>query len=354
MGLDRLVIRADAGPVMGAGHVMRCLALGQAWKHAGGSAAFLAAPLAPELDARLRSEGMAVHELGAVPSSARDADQTVRLCEDLQAAWIVIDGYQFDAGYQDRLKQAGLRVLAIDDYGHAGRYVADLIVNQNLHARAELYPRIGPETKLLLGSRFILLRQEFLVWGGWQRRHSPAACRILVTLGGGDHGGILLAVIAALRQLASFAIEARVLCGAGNARCETLVRAAESAPFPVELLTTTTEMPALMAWADVAVSGGGSTCWEMAFMGLPALAIVLADNQQPVVDSLERLGVVIGSGRDRDLDTGTLSEKLGRLLTDCDRRAAMSLEGRTLVDGLGTTRLVDQLRAEQVNAQVRA
>jgi spore coat polysaccharide biosynthesis predicted glycosyltransferase SpsG len=34
------------------------------------------------------------------------------------------------------------------------------------------------------------------------------------------------------------------------------------------------------AWADVAVSAGGSTCWELAFMGAPGLIITVAENQE--------------------------------------------------------------------------
>jgi len=42
-------------------------------------------------------------------------------------------------------------------------------------------------------------------------------------------------------------------------------------------------MPELMAWADFAVSAGGSTCWELAFMGLPALVLIQA--KEPGISS---------------------------------------------------------------------
>ena len=50
-------------------------------------------------------------------------------------------------------------------------------------------------------------------------------------------------------------------------------------------------MPQLMAWADLAVSAAGTTCWELAFMGLPMLLVVLADNQRPNATCLDELGV---------------------------------------------------------------
>lgn len=58
-----LCIRADAGPEQGIGHVMRCLALAQAWQDRGGTATFLTATQAPALHERIRREGFDLQPL---------------------------------------------------------------------------------------------------------------------------------------------------------------------------------------------------------------------------------------------------------------------------------------------------
>ena len=323
--------------------MMRCLALAQAWKCAQGDVSFLFANDAPPVCVRLRSEGMSVESLACTRGGTDDASQTIAHCKRIGADWVVVDGYHFGAVYQETLKQSGLRLLVIDDYGHAGRYVADLVLNQNLHAAPSLYPALGEETRLLLGTRFLLLRQEFLKWATWERDHPTIAKRILVTLGGGDTATAALKVIESLIHVGTHELEVKVLCGQLSHNRAALIKAADSAPFGLEIMNATEDMPSLMAWADIAVSGGGSTCWEMAFMGLPALAIVLAENQLDVVQELDRTGVVADLGWWSDYTLDDLSRNTRMLLSDRECRAAMSRRGRELADGRGASRVVARL-----------
>ena len=102
--MDTLIIRADASSAIGHGHVMRCLALAQAWQDRGGRCVFVTSQPVPAIEARLTSEGFAVLKLEATPGSREDASQVADSAAQNDACWAVIDGYHFGLEYQQILK----------------------------------------------------------------------------------------------------------------------------------------------------------------------------------------------------------------------------------------------------------
>ena len=107
-------------------------------------------------------------------------------------------------------------------------------------------------------------------------------------------------------------------------------------------------MPDLMAWADIAVSGGGSTSWENAFMGLPALMLVLAENQRPIAERLDAIRVGINLGDHSVLTAEVIASRLHSLSCDRLAREVMSKNGRQLIDGEGADRVLLHLTGNRL------
>jgi UDP-2,4-diacetamido-2,4,6-trideoxy-beta-L-altropyranose hydrolase len=340
---DLLVIRADASVSMGTGHVMRCLALAQAWQDAGGEVVLALGQSTPALVDRLRAEQVEVVCFEASPGGAEDAGQLVTLAKNRRANWVVVDGYQFNPAYPRCLKQAELKLLVVDDNNEGGRYSADLVLNQNLHATEALYAHREPYTRLLLGTRYSMLRREFKTWRGWKREIAPLARKILVSMGGSGVGNLSGRVIEAIGSLKLEGIAARVIVGAGNPQMAKLERLVGQFQNTVGLEKNPCNIPELMAWADVCVSAAGSTCWELCLLGLPALVFDVAENQRGIARSLDAEGVAIHGG---GVETAAkeIASQLESLLLAPDVRARMSQRGKHLVDGRGADRVVSAMR----------
>jgi UDP-2,4-diacetamido-2,4,6-trideoxy-beta-L-altropyranose hydrolase len=335
---NTLIIRGDASIAIATGHVMRCLALAQAWQDAGGNVVFAMAESTPAVDARLCAEGMEIVRLKASPNSVQDAKDVAALARDRNAAWVVVDGYQFDSEYQRNLKNAGLKLLLVDDLGRCGHYFADIVLNQNVHAREDMYASRKPRTRLLLGPRFAMLRRDFTPWRGWQREIATNGRKVLIMMGGSDPENVTAFVLEALRQVKVDGLEVVAVLGGSNPHSNFLRQFANES-FSIQFFRDAANMPELMAWADVAVSAAGSTCAEICLLGLPAILIDVAENQSPVAQELGRLGAAIHGGSSKKVTAAEISGKVQSLLLAKEHRACLSQRAGELVDGEGAERV---------------
>ncbi|MCF3609399.1 UDP-2,4-diacetamido-2,4,6-trideoxy-beta-L-altropyranose hydrolase [Planktothrix agardhii 1033] len=337
------IIRTDISTQIGVGHVMRCLALAQALQDIRERPVFVLANSVLALEDRLKSEGMEVFHLTTEPGSLADAQETTALANQFESRWVVVDGYHFGAEYQKTIKDSGLRLLFIDDYGHAEHYYADFVLNQNISADEQWYQNREPYTQLLLGTRYALLRREFWLWRGWQRTVPPVAKKVLVTLGGADPDNFTLKVIQSLQIVEVEELEAVVVVGGSNPHYENLKIAVQDSRYPIQVQQNVTNMPELMAWADVAISAGGSTCWELAFMGLPSILLILADNQRAIAQKLATLNLAVNLGWHQDVTIEEIGLALRESIGDRPKRETMSKRERELVDGNGARRVVSEM-----------
>lgn len=345
MNIRTLLIRADATAAIGTGHVMRCLALAQAWQDAGGRAVFVMAEATPSVEERLRSEGVDVVRLSDPAGTEGDSLQTARLAVTHGAEWVVVDGYHFGAEYQLALKKAGCKVLFVDDNGHAAHYSADLVMNQNAYANEDLYRNRESETELLLGLQYAMLRREFRRWREQRRDDPEVGSKVLVTLGGSDAANLTVRVIQALEQLELATIEATIVAGGSNPHTRELEMAVSKSKVRLRLLRNVTSMPELMAWADVAVSAAGTTMLELAFIGVPTILVTVADNQRSNARACEKLGLAQDLGDLAHVSAVQLAAAVRELIVEPQRRLRMTRNGRAIVDGLGAERVAARLAA---------
>jgi len=328
---------------------MRCLALAQAWTRRGGQSIFFLSDSLPALTERIVAEGFRVVPLPAA-SAATDIQCVLDLGREHATSWVVLDGYDFTANHQQLLLDAGLQVLAIDDYGQAASYPASIVLNHNVYASADqygdVYKKRGSDTRLLLGSRYALLRDEFLPWAAWKRGIPAQGLRLLITLGGSEAVNRSLDVA---RALSSFEdVEAALLLG-GTPESASAMEATTAKVNPkFRVVRHTFDMPGWMAWADIAIAGAGVTASELCFMGLPSFLLVLADNQRPVAKRFAELGAALQCRSDGTFDANEFASAF-RELASSTIRTKMSNNSRGLIDGLGADRVCAALVGKELH-----
>ncbi len=326
---------------------MSCAALplGQFWQDQGGEVTFISYCESEALKKRLTDENFDFITIDKQNPDPFDLEFTINTLNELSTqhtalgVWLVVDGYHFNAAYQKSVKNAGHKLLCIDDYGHSDHYFADLVLNQNISAAESLYSHREPHTRLLLGTRFALLRREFKQWQNWQREIPTIARKVLITMGGGDPDNVTLKVIRALKQVNMPELEGKIVVGPSNSHLQILTQEI-SDNKNLEIIQNTSKMPELMAWADIAISAGGSTCWEMAFMGLSSMILVLAENQYEITNGLYRFGCATNLKWHNQVTDSQLTAEIFKLLNSKQLRQNMSQGCLKLVDGKGAIRII--------------
>lgn len=334
-----LVLRVDADRRIGTGYLMRCVALAEAWGASGGGLTFVGAYGDPRLGDRVRATGGRLVPL--TPGGARTVDlrTTLETLEITPHACCALDGPHHDADYQAAIRAAGHPLLVIDDVGRLPHYDADLLLNQNIDASGRHYATAA-DTVLLRGPRFALLRSGFRSGRDRLRETPRLAEKVLVTMGGADADNVSPAVLRALAEVGGVTLRVRVVAGPANPHVDRLRRAAGPGQ---EVLVDVTDMAALMTWADVAVSGAGSTALELAGMGVPTILLVTAEDQPGAAAAWHQSGAAVSLGWYRRLRPHDLSRAVEALVLDRSRRVEMSRRGRDMVDGFGAARVVDAL-----------
>lgn len=369
-----LLIRADASLQIGTGHVMRMLALAQAWIDRGNNVTLASIECPERLATRLRDEAISFVPLTAdVIGEDHDIAATIQLAEKIHARWIVLDGYQFGYEFQRSIRQAGFQLMVIDDYGHSPRWCANIIVNQNLLLAYPEYDNDVKDAKMLTGPKYAMLRREFqesrtrltdgvgdqsslrvlpkVAWrqnlddeGGSVERsrtdfQTPAK-RLLVTLGGSDPANVTEQIIELLNRFEGSNLSIRCLIGASNPNRARLASIANLSRHAIEMFDHVDDMPSMYKWADAVISAAGSTCWEWMRYGLPAAVVTIADNQLAIAEALDQRGLakrLFNSGRNgSESDIEALTE----ILSDTGRGRGNLIEVK---DAWGSCRLASYI-----------
>lgn len=337
-----VLFRADAGEAAGTGHVMRSLALAQAVVARGAGATLMAPRVAAAVDAAASA---------GIPFIEWEGPGAIETGRAVESEWTVVDGYRFDASHRAVIRATGSRVAAIDDDGRCAGEPLDAVLNQNPSAWRIPY-RLPPDSRVLLGTRFALLAPAFAalpVPGDV----APLARRLLVTFGGSDPSRLTPVALDAISGLPADAFDTTVVVGAGNsqrARIAAVVDAMARHGRSIRTITATSgAMAGLMADADIAIAAGGSTLWELAAAGVPALVVTVAANQIAPAKAAAAVGSVqLLDDRDSVTSAG-MAEALMALASDTQRRLTMRERGRLMIDGQGAARVAAAMLSPQAD-----
>ena len=314
--------RFEANSTVGFGHGMRCGALIAALTKRGHDCCLLTG----------------VETLETLPHLASFERHDPDLLSEQSLDCVVVDHYVLNAEWEARAAPAP--VVVIDD-GPTRPHSCALLVDQTAGRQASAYEGLVPETcRFILGTEATLLRPEFLVARAQLKRDATLPPqRLMLSLGGGSYEALAVSI---LSEIVETLPELRITLAQPRPPGPELTPLLAAHPTQVSAAIAPRDMAALMLEADLAITGAGSTCWELACLGVPMIPLVLADNQVAVADAMKEAEAAL---LPRSNVPSDVLEALQGLINAPRMREALSSKGRRLIDGQGADRVAIAIEA---------
>jgi UDP-2,4-diacetamido-2,4,6-trideoxy-beta-L-altropyranose hydrolase len=330
----RVVIRVDATPELGAGHMIRMIALGQLLRDLGHAVHIATIGTDRKTLSALGITEFAVHRFpdGIRIGSVDDSAALRALVTELAADWVVLDGYAFETPYQRAIVSTGAQLMSVDDLAN-GHFVGDVVLNQNYGAETASYST-EPRTRKLLGPRYVLLRREFRTADPRLHPKNEPPAKFLVSLGGGTAAGLdaLGKIARGLALVDQPGLCFRLVIGMLMEPTAELISLCESNPTRFQLVRHVENMSSEMGSADAAICSGGSTVWELMRMRVPFLAVALNPPQVGFLEILSRDGLCVNLGSHETLDEHKVRAAVQAFIDDRKQRAALVRAAEGLID----------------------
>lgn len=271
-----IFFRVDGGEEIGFGHIMRTLAIAKELsKNHTVKYICSSSPKYIQGIKKIKKENIDVVKI----NSENEIEQINRIIGDI----IIIDKYNIDYNYLVEIKKRFITVY-FDDNAELNFYPVDMIINQNIYGDKLTYNCL-PYTKLLLGKDYTIIRDEFRNSNNKNIPENKNIQDIFISLGGSDDSNLMEQIICRLNNLQ---FNLHIIIGPAFKYKDKLKTYSKDNIFFYE----NANMSEVMQKCDMAISSCGSILYELIFLGIPTIGIIVADNQINVAKYMNDLGAI--------------------------------------------------------------
>lgn len=259
------------------------------------------------------------------------AGTTQQLKDELARGYdkVIYDETGIDTHFFSVARDCGVPFIGALDFFFCDSFYADAVVTLfNQHPQQHIPP---PPTRYFEGLAYTIINQRF-----WPLRQvGPKPTRtvlktVLVMYGGADPNKNTLKTLQFLNACAN-QLDIHVIVGPLNPHRRAIDEYVQSSPHQIQVWENPAHLPTLMAQADMAFTGCGTTCFELGFLGVPSVVVWQNIAEERLAKHLDQQGVVF-AGED-------LADCWQRIQPDATRQM-LSDKAQQTFDGQGALRVL--------------
>ena len=271
MKKHKVFLRADGNSIIGLGHIMRCLSLVEM------------------LNKDFDFEFIVLKPSDSISSIIKPLAKLYQLQIALDMSWlervksktdiVVLDGYHFNAEYQQHIKQFGIKLIMIDDNADM-QYYADLIINHGSSTIVSKYRKEG-YTRILCGFDYLILRKAFLQVAKKPRQIANVDTA-LICMGGADPKKLTPKYLLAVLKSGLFANVNVLLGGANDALLKNADAVYNYTNVAVHCNLNAFELIDLIRQSQVVICPASTISLEVCCVNAGLLTGTMVDNQENI------------------------------------------------------------------------
>jgi len=333
-----LLFRFDGGEKIGLGHAYRCFALIEYLaKHHQIACLIMIRQLPEFLCVKLKSLNCSLLTF----KKNDDEIAIIERCGDQNnSTGLILDGYQFDQAYRQRLARLALKIICFDDSNSLQKLHCDIVINAQAQAKQLGYQYSAPYALHLLGLSYSLVREEFTAQCRLNFSHRK---KILINFGGSDCANLTILLIQKLTLVQGIINPRDVVIVTGGAyqTPDKIHSLCQSAGF--EHIYNSQDMARLLSRCRMAICASGSMVYELAYCGVPSVLLTVADNQRISAQSHQKAGWCYAFNGLENHGLNAAFSRAIELWADQVQLTAMSNIAMQLIDGQGVKRIAEQI-----------
>ncbi|MCW3083821.1 MAG: UDP-2,4-diacetamido-2,4, 6-trideoxy-beta-L-altropyranose hydrolase [Bacteroidetes bacterium] len=330
-----LIIRADGGPSIGMGHVIRCIALAEMLKNSFEISFAIQSPAGSIINA-IRN---CTEKIIALPQTDDYESDAAHFLNHIQPADVVVlDGYHFKTDYQKAIKASGAKLVVIDDM-HDWHHVADAIIN---HAEG-IVPtdyRAEDYTQFYLGLDYVLLRKKILE-NTEPIKNITSIKKAFISMGAADENNLTQKFTEALIAMSAIE-EIHLMLGAVNPhlkKIEQLIENNKQVNIVPHFNISAEALAVLLKKCDVSICPASSISLESCAVGIGLISGYTAENQAGILNGLIKHKMAISFGDFNMLTEAELKTKLEAIAKAPEQLDELIANQKKMIDGRSPERL---------------
>lgn len=330
-----LYIRTDINEIIATGHLMRCIAIADAAKQLGEDVTFILADEQGKDDIEKRGYSTIILHTKWSDMEA-ELEKLQEIIKQYNITSMLVDSYQVTERYLKELSR-NIKILYIDDWAREHYSVSALICYMS-HWKTLKHKECYFNAKLMLGLAYAPVRSVFQNLGEKEIRSEVE--NVLLLSGGTDNYDMLSKMLGILKTKEFKEIVA--ICGRYYANTEALIE--EYRDYEnIRILRAVENIEDYMQEADLAISAGGTTLYELCACGTPTISYAIVDNQIENVNGFAQEGIIEYAGDVRYDDVlDNINELVDKYRHDRGLRKMLSKSMQLMVDGNGASRIVEE------------